>query len=130
MRVFDPLLAPIPGADHREIGGVQLDIMPAGQARVKRTIYKVGFRWDSDMKPLVGTDYCLHAHVGMLVQGHIQLRFADGCVRDFTAPCAVVVEPGHEGWVVGDTQAVLIEVDFLGDTAARFGLNPYHEHRC
>ena len=32
------------------------------------------------------------------------------------------IPPGHDGWVVGDEPAVLIEFDFLGDTARRFGL--------
>jgi len=122
------LLAPIPGADHRDLGGVELDILPAGNGRVKRTIYKPGFRWADDMKSKVGTDYCMHAHVGMLVHGHVQLRFADGCTRDFVAPCALVIEAGHEGWVVGAEPAVLIEVDFMGDTASRFGLPESHRH--
>src|SRR6266404_1773212 len=64
MSTPDPLLAPIPGADHREIGGVQLDIARAGNARVKRVVYQPGFRWSRQMKPLVGTDLCQHAHVG------------------------------------------------------------------
>ena len=34
----DALLAPIPGADRREVGGVVLDIMAAGAGRVKRVI--------------------------------------------------------------------------------------------
>jgi hypothetical protein len=33
-----------------------------------------------------------------------------------------VIEPGHEGWVSGDGPAVMIEVDFEGDTARVFGL--------
>lgn len=128
MTPTDPLFAPIPGADHRDVGGVTLDIMPAGDARVKRTIYKTGFRWNDDMKPVTRTEYCMHAHVGFLARGHVQLRFADGCTRDYVAPCAVVLEAGHAGWVVGDEPAVLIEVDFLGDTARRFGLPDFHTH--
>jgi hypothetical protein len=31
----DPLFASISGAEHREIGGVQLDIVRAGDCRVK-----------------------------------------------------------------------------------------------
>jgi hypothetical protein len=122
------LLAPIPGAVRHDLGSVVLDIVPAGEARVKRTIYKPGFRWEADMKPRVGTDYCMHAHLGMLVHGHVQLRFADGCTRDYVAPCAVVIEAGHAGWVVGDEPAVLIEVDFMGETARRFGLPEEHRH--
>ncbi len=39
----DPLLAPMSGADHRDVAGVQLDIVHAGDGRVKRTIYPAGF---------------------------------------------------------------------------------------
>ncbi|NTW00408.1 MAG: hypothetical protein HGA19_03770 [Oscillochloris sp.] len=41
--------------------------------------------------------------------------------HDFVAPQVLVVEPGHEGWVVGDEPAVLIEFDFEKDTVQRFG---------
>ena len=119
----DPLLAPVSGADHREVAGVQLDIVKAGDGRVKRVIYPPGFRWSTHMKPLTGTAMCEHAHVGFLVKGRIHMEFAGGRVEEFVAPQAVVIEPGHDGWVVGDEPAVLIEFDFLGDTARRFGLS-------
>ena len=59
----------------------------------------------------------------------IGIRFTDGCTLEFVAPQAVVIEPGHIGWVVGDEDAVLIEVDFEGETARRFGLPEEHRHR-
>ena len=46
----------------------------------------------------------------------------------FKAPQAVAIEPGHDGWVVGDEPAVLIEVDFEGQTASRFGMADMHSH--
>ncbi len=36
---FDCLTAPMAGADHRDIGGVQIDQARAGDCRVKRVIY-------------------------------------------------------------------------------------------
>ena len=128
MSANDPLLAPMKGAEHKEAGAVTLDIVKAGQGRVKRTIYPVGFRWDTHMKPIAQTDHCEHAHVGFIAKGHVQIRYPDGCLLDFKAPQAVVIEPGHEGWVVGDEPAVLIEVDFEGETAARFGMPDAHRH--
>ncbi len=124
----DPLFAPVPGATHHEVGGVQIDIAPAGQGRVKRVIYPVGFRWARDMQAVSGTRLCMHAHVGFLVKGKIHMQYGDGCVVEFTAPQAVVIDPGHDGWVVGDEPAVLIEFDFMGDTVARFGLPSAHQH--
>jgi len=125
---MDPLLAPISAADHREVGGVKLDIMSAGSARVKRVVYPPGFRWSRDMKPLVGTELCMHAHVGFLARGHVRGAYPDGCTFDLVAPCALVLDPGHDAWVVGDAGAVIIEVDAEGDTARRFGLPDRHRH--
>ena len=124
----NPLLAPVPGADHRELPGVQIDMTRAGSGRVRRVIYQPGFRWSTHMKKLVNTDMCMHAHVGFIVSGEIQIQYADGCSVRFSAPQAVAIEPGHDGWVVGDAPAVLIEVDFEGNTAQQFGMPGVHGH--
>jgi len=124
----DPLTAPMPGAEHREIGGVQLDIARSGDCRVKRTVYPAGFRWSKDMKPIAGTEWCQHAHVGFLARGRIHIQYADGCTREFSAPQVVAIEPGHDGWVVGSEAAVMIEFDFERETARRLGMPEQHAH--
>ena len=128
MQPDTPLTASVDGADHREVAGVLLDTARAGSGRVKRAIYPPGFRWSTHMKPLVKTDLCMHAHVGFLVQGRIHIEYPDGCTLDLAAPRAVVIEPGHDGRVVGDEPAILIEFDFEGETAERFGLPAVHGH--
>jgi hypothetical protein len=128
MSAADPLLAPMPDAQHSELGGVQLDIVRTGNARVKRSVYPVGFHWASHVKPHVGTEACMHCHVGFLARGRIHMTFTDGCTRDFVAPQVVVIEAGHDGRVVGDEPAVLIEFDFEGETAAKMGLPEQHGH--
>jgi hypothetical protein len=127
-RAPDALLAPIKGATSREIGGVRLDVSPAGAARVKRMIYPPGFKWSSAMKSIVGTDRCMHAHVGFLARGEIHIEYADGCVVEFKAPQIVAIDPGHDGWVVGREPVILIEFDFEGDTVSRLGMPTEHRH--
>ena len=124
----DALLAPIKGATAREIGGVRLDVASAGAARVKRMIYPPGFKWSSAMKPIVGTDRCMHAHVGFLARGEIHIEYADGCVVEYKAPQIVAIDPGHDGWVVGREPVILIEFDFEGDTVSRLGMPSEHRH--
>ena len=124
----DPLFAPVPGADSREVGGVRLDIARAGCSRVKRVIYPAGFRWSTHMKPVTGTDYCMHAHVGFLARGQVHIEYPDGCKLEFAAPQVMVIEPEHDGWVVGDEPAVVIEFDFEGETAPRCGIPARHGH--
>jgi hypothetical protein len=127
-RASSPLLAPVKGATQREIGRVRLDVGQAGAARVKRMIYPPGFRWSVDMKTVVGTDLCMHAHVGFLAHGEIHIEYADGCVIEHKAPQIVVIEPGHDGWVVGKEPVVLIEFDFEKDTVRRLGMPDQHRH--
>jgi hypothetical protein len=116
------------GADHREVGGVSIDTTRTANGRVKRVCYPPGFRWSTHMKPIVNTPLCMHAHVGFLARGRVRGAYADGCAFDLAAPRAVVIEPGHDAWVVGDEAAILIEFDFKGETALRFGLKGQHVH--
>jgi hypothetical protein len=122
------LLAPVNGAERKDIGGVRLEVGRAGAARVKRMIYPPGFRWSVHMKPAVGTDFCMHAHVGFLAHGRIHIEYPDGCVVEHDAPHIVAIEPGHDGWVVGQEPAVLIEFDFERDTIDRLGMPDSHRH--
>jgi hypothetical protein len=112
----------MPGAESRTVGGVQVDVFRAGAGRVKRMIYPAGFRWSENLKKTIGTEWCQHAHVGFIAQGEIHVGFADGRVEKFVAPQAYAVGPGHDGWVVGDQAAVVIEYDFEGQTAEKFGM--------
>jgi hypothetical protein len=107
---------------------VRLEVVRAGAARIKRMIYPPGFRWSVDMKPVVKTDLCMHAHVGFLVRGEIHMEYADGCVAEFKAPRVIAIDPGHDGWVVGSGPAVVIEFDFERDTILRLGMPESHRH--
>jgi hypothetical protein len=125
---MDALLADLEGAEHRELGGARIDIVRTGGTRVGRVVYPPGFRWSTHMKALVGTESCEHAHIGFLARGHVQGAYADGCRFEFVAPRVLVIEPGHDAWVVGSEPAVLIQFDAQGDTARQFGLPERHQH--
>jgi len=121
-------LRAIKGARHHEMAGVKIDSMAAANGQVKRVVYPPGFRWSTHMKPLIGTELCMHGHVGFLTAGRVHGQYADGCVFEFAAPQVVVVEPGHDAWVVGREPAVLIQFDAAAETAQRFGLPAEHRH--
>ncbi len=124
----DPLLAPIDGADHRELGGVEVDVVPVANGRIKRAVYPPGHRWSTRLKPIIGTEFCEHAHVGFLARGQIEGEYEDGCRFSYAAPAVFAIEAGHDAWVVGDEPAVLIQFDYERDTARRFGLRARHGH--
>jgi hypothetical protein len=118
----------MPDADHRDLNGVSLDIVRVGAGRMKRVIYRPGFRWSTHLKATTGTELCMHAHAGFLARGSIGVRYADGCVEEYSAPRIVAISPGHDGWVIGDEAAVLIEFDFEGETESKLGLPAHHRH--
>ena len=122
MSSSDPLLADMTACETRTVGGVQVDVFRAGAGRVKRMIYQPGFRWSTHLKPIIGSELCQHAHVGFIARGELHVKFADGHVEEFIAPQAFAVPPGHDGWVVGNEPAVLIEFDFESKTAEKFGI--------
>jgi hypothetical protein len=70
----------------------------------------------------------MHAHVGFLARGRIEGMYADGCTFEHAAPAVIALEPGHDAWVAGEEPAVVIEFDFEGETADRFGLPAEHAH--
>jgi len=92
-------------------------------------IYPPGFRWSTDMKPIVGTARCMHAHAGFLAKGRIHIEYADGCVVEHKAPQIVAIGPGHDGWVVGNEPVVMIEFDFGPDTTKKLRMSRVHPHR-
>ena len=122
------LLAPLAGTTHQTFGPVEIDLAEVGDARIKRTVYPPGLRWSVDLRPLVGTERCEHAHVGFLALGALHFEYDDGCTVDLEAPAIVDVSPGHDAWVVGDEPAVLIEVDFEATTTVRLGVPDQHVH--
>ena len=121
-------LRPIKNARHHEVGGVKIEAVAAANGQVKRVVYPPGFRWSTHIKPVVGTELCMHGHVGFLSSGRVRGHYGDGCAFDFTAPQVVVLEPGHDAWVVGREPAVLIQFDAAAETAQRFGLPSEHRH--
>ncbi|MGA9276369.1 hypothetical protein [Ilumatobacter sp.] len=124
----DTVMGPIEGATHQSFAGMEIDVMSAGPVRIKRLVYGVGGRWSEHVKPHVGTDFCMHAHVGFIAQGRLAGEYPDGCTFDFVAPQAVCIEPGHDSWVIGDEPVVLIQFDFENDTLERLGMPDSHQH--
>ena len=106
----DPLLAPIPDADHHEVGGLSVDVVKVGNGRMKRVVYPPGWRWSTHMKPVVKTDQCQNSHVGYAVSGRITVRMKDGTEKTISAGESYTIPPGHDAWVEGNQPFVGIEV--------------------
>ncbi len=90
--------------DHGDIHAVNLSGVTIGRA-----VFRPGWRWTSDVKPVVGTDSCQGHHMAYVVSGRLHVRMDDGGEIELGPGDAHVVGPGHDAWVVGDEPCVTID---------------------
>jgi len=95
--------------EHGEVQLVNLTGMSLGRAT-----FRPGWRWSTDVKPIVGTDSCQEAHSGYVVSGRFHVRMDDGTELELGPGDAHVASAGHDAWVVGDEPCVTIDFSSTG----------------
>ncbi len=88
-----------------------IDIVHLGGARVSRRVLEPGWRWSECVGPVAGTNACQLRHVGVAVSGRLRVQHEDGTVGEAGPGDAYLIEPGHDGWVVGDEPFVGYEFE-------------------
>lgn len=91
------------------------EIVRLGDRTVGRFTFEPGWQWSESVKPIAKTDSCQVHHVGYVVSGRLAVRTDDGMESEVGPGDAYDVQPGHDGWVVGDEQVVMVE---FGDAEA------------
>ncbi len=84
-----------------------------GDTTMTREVMEPGWRWSTDVQPIVGTDLCRAFHQLFIVSGRLHVLMEDGAELEVGAGDAVVIPPGHDAWVVGDEPCEA--VDFSPD---------------
>jgi hypothetical protein len=105
--------------ESREFPNGVAEILKIGGGAVGRLVFKPGWRWSKDVKPIARTVSCEAPHFQYHVAGRLGIRMDDG--SEFVAgPGDVTALPsGHDAWVVGDEPVVV--VDWCG--ASEYGKN-------
>jgi hypothetical protein len=93
----------------REFPNGRAEILNVGDAVVGRFVFQPGWRWSNDVKPIAGTDSCQNRHFQYQVSGRLAIRMNDGTEMEFGPGDVAIIEPGHDGWVVGDEPAVILD---------------------
>ena len=89
----------------------RIEVVRLGSAVVARGTFQPGWRWSDHVKPVVGTDSCQNHHVGTVLSGTLVTVHEDGTEVRLSAGDAYEIAPGHDGWVVGDEPAVVLEFE-------------------
>ena len=90
----------------------KVEVVKIGESVVSRITYYPGFRWTTDIKPVVGTDLCQVNHFGYVLSGHAVIRMADGTETTLDPGNVGTIPAGHDAWVVGDEP--FVSLDFSG----------------
>ena len=90
-------------------GHGHMDVITFGDFTVGRGVFEPGWRWSEDVKPIAGTDSCQTRHTGICVSGRMTVRMDDGTEASVGPGDVVLIEPGHDAWVVGDEPCVMYD---------------------
>ena len=86
----------------------QVDV---GGFTVWKFVFEPGWRFTEHVAP----EPCPAPHMGYIERGTLHVVMDDGTEADAGPGTAVVIEPGHDAWTVGDEPCILI--DFAGNFA-------------
>lgn len=103
-------------------GGMgKLDLVNLEAGGVGRAVFEPGWQWSKHVKPIAKTDSCQADHAGYVLSGRMKIVMDDGQESEFVAGDYMSVPPGHDAWVVGDEQCVVIDWAGYADYAKRHG---------
>ena len=86
-----------------------MDVVTLGDFTLGRGVFEPGWRWSEDVKPIAGTDSCQVRHTGLCLSGQMTVKFDDGSEVNVGPGDVVLLEPGHDAWVVGDEACIMLD---------------------
>ncbi len=95
--------------DVRTMTRVRFETVGLDDASVGHCRFEPGWRWSTDMGPLVGVSSCPIRHLGYSMSGTVRIVMDDGQTLDVGPDTVFDIPPGHDKWVIGDEPWVTIE---------------------
>lgn len=93
----------------REFPNGHAEILKIGGAEVGRLVFKPGWRWSTDVKPLAKTASCEAPHFQYHVSGKLGIKMDDGTEMIAEPGDITSLPSGHDAWVIGDEPVVVVD---------------------
>jgi class 3 adenylate cyclase len=87
-----------------------LELIKASSLALGREVLEPGWRWSVHVRPLAGTERCEFHHVSIVLEGRMCVESRDGELAEAGPGDVIEIAPGHDAWVIGDSPAVVIDV--------------------
>jgi len=95
----------------------RLELVKIGGATIGRAVLEPGWRWSKSVQPLVKTASCEAPHFQYHVAGTLRVRMDDGREFDCKPGDVSLLPSGHDAWVVGNKDVVLVDFQGMVDYA-------------
>jgi len=93
----------------RTVSKALLRVVNLDEVAIGHAIWEPGWRWSTDLAPVVGTDWCENRHLGYAISGTLAVVTEDGAELTVHGGAAYEIPPRHDAWVVGDEPFVTVE---------------------
>jgi class 3 adenylate cyclase len=88
---------------------VRFETVGLEDATVGYCTFEPGWRWSTDIGPLMGATSCPIRHLGYSMSGTVRVVMDDGQMLDIGPHTVFDIPPGHDQWVIGDEPWVAVE---------------------
>ncbi|MFC7342849.1 cupin domain-containing protein [Saccharopolyspora griseoalba] len=95
--------------DVREFDHGRAEVLDMAGGTIGRLVLHPGWRWSQDVKPIAGTEWCEAPHFQYHVSGTLHVMMSDGREFDVEPGSVSSLPEGHDAWVVGDDDVVLVD---------------------
>ena len=95
----------------------KLELLHIGDGVVGRLTLQPGWRWSEHVKPIAGTEWCEAPHFQYQVAGRMHIVMSDGTEFDSVPGTVSKLPSGHDAWVLGDQDVVVIDWAGAGNYA-------------
>lgn len=95
----------------------KMELLNIGDGVVGKLTLQPGWRWSEHVKPIAGTELCEAPHFQYHAAGRLHIVMSDGTEFDAEPGMVTKLPSGHDAWVVGDQDVVLIDWAGLAEYA-------------
>lgn len=106
-------------AEVKKFDHTKIELVNIAGNTIGRFSLQKGWKWSTDIKPIVKTEWCEAPHIQYIISGKYHVKMKDGAEFDIGPGDAVSVPPGHDAWVIGDE--TLVGIEFVGARIATEG---------
>lgn len=90
----------------------RVEVVNVADTQIGLAHFEPGWKWSECVKPIAQTDSCQAEHLGYFISGRMKVVTDDGTEMEYGPGDVMYLRPGHDAWIVGNDECVVI--DFLG----------------